>query len=753
MQTLRRAFPLPLCCGILLLSLGTVCPAAPESEPPATRIVGGKTASPGAYPWMTALLDRHDPNNFTAQTCGGALIHPRWVLTAAHCVEYDAAENLSVIVGATDLNAAGLQRINVRKIIIHPNWNTASSDSDIALLLLDQPAPASITPLQIINDPDLALPGTLATFMGWGKLTETGTSPSLLQDVQMPIVSDAVANAGLLAGRLTSTMIAAGVPAGGKDTCQGDSGGPMVVPGPGGVGWMQAGIVSWGSGCARPNAYGAYTRVSVFRQWIQSYLTPNFHDYEIINGITPADKPDVDKDAAPQWLEFALGSNPRLGGEQHLPAPGRASVLAQDYLTLTYRRRQATADLNYEVWHSPNLASWTKLDPLNYQLGAAVPVAGEPGMEAVTYRAPNPFSPGGRGHLRLQVNPGTTYVPARRRLSCPDSAIDGLTLDDPKPGTSHLREFLLENLTPGTPVNVTARSTNFNVSLALHNAATGVLITSDSANSGGGTDDKITFTPTAGLTYFARVSSATASATGRFNIACFGNLTNPAIVLGAASVAQSLTATDLDDPARVGVQRKDDFLLPATTTPRVIRVAMQTPSLDAVLGIIDAETGRLSYFIDNAASGVEEWAACLAGPGHAYWARASSFGQNETGSYNIAARTLPTINKPQTINAALATTDPVDPAFIADGTFYVDEYHLVGATPGALVTVAMSSVAIDTYLYVLRLDGSLVTSDDDGGVSGTNSLLTFTARAGETYIIQASTAVASQTGGYAIGVQ
>jgi Trypsin len=753
MPTLRHPSAVRLCCGILLLSSAVVCRAAPETDKPSTRIVGGKNATVGAYPWMAALVDRNNPGNFDGQVCGGALVHPRWVLTAAHCVENDAAENLSVIVGASDLNAAGLQRINVRKVIIHPKWNTASSDSDLALLLLEQAAPASITPLEIINDPALALPGTMATFMGWGKLTETGTFPSLLQDVQMPIVSDAVANAGLINGKLTSTMIAAGFAAGGKDTCQGDSGGPMVVPGPGGVGWMQAGIVSWGNGCARPNSYGAYTRLSVFRQWIQSYLTPNFADYEITNGILSADKPDVDGDAAPQWLEFALGSNPRSGSSQLLPIPGRANVLAQTYLTLTYRRRQAITDLNYEVWHSANLATWTKLDAPTYQLGSAVPVAGEPGMEAVTFRAPAPLSPAGRGQMRLRVVPGTVYVPARRRLGFPDSAMDGLTMDDPKPGTSHQREFLLEGLPAGQPVNVTARSPEFNTALAIYNAVTGLLVAQDMANSGGGTDDKITFTPTAGLTYFARVTSATASATGRFDIACFGTLIHPATVLGTVPSAQSLTTLDANDSYRPGTYYKDDFLLPATTTPRVIRIAMQAPSVfDAVIGVIDPETGINNYFTDQTGSGDEEWAACLARPGQAYWARASSFARSATGTYSIAARILPTIGRPQTIAGTLATTDPVDPAFLADGTFYVDEYHLTGVTPGTIVSVGLDSLSVDSFLYVRTLDGSEIASDDDSG-GGTNSFLTFTARAGKTYIIQASTAVPAQTGAYSLTVQ
>src|SRR5436190_13056956 len=75
------------------------------------RIVGGSAAPAGAYPWMTGLLYKNEPNTYNAQDCGGALIHPYWVMTAAHCVLGRKASETQVVVGATDLNAAGLTRI------------------------------------------------------------------------------------------------------------------------------------------------------------------------------------------------------------------------------------------------------------------------------------------------------------------------------------------------------------------------------------------------------------------------------------------------------------------------------------------------------------------------------------------------------------------------------------------------------------------------------------------------------------------
>ena len=75
---------------------------------------------------------------------------------------------------------------------------------------------------------------------------------------------------------LTDNMFCAGYEEGGKDSCQGDSGGPLVVPDSLG-GWKQAGIVSWGTGCAQAGYYGVYTKLSNYTSWLQTNLGDAFH--------------------------------------------------------------------------------------------------------------------------------------------------------------------------------------------------------------------------------------------------------------------------------------------------------------------------------------------------------------------------------------------------------------------------------------------------------------------------------------------
>lgn len=251
----------------------TATPAAPATAgaPRQGLIVGGEPAAVGELPWQVAVY----PGPYL---CGGTLIAPLWVVTAAHCVIDDAGAvmapgDIEVIVGEYNRsqNDGTEQQRAVAAVYVHPDYDpSGSNDSDIALLKLASAVTLgpSVGIVPLVSSPShdaLVAPGVSALVSGWGATSEGGSSATILQKVRAPIVSNATCNTSY-DGSITANMLCAGLAAGGKDSCQGDSGGPLVVPD--GSNWRLAGVVSFGNGCARPNYYGVYTRISSFTTWI-----------------------------------------------------------------------------------------------------------------------------------------------------------------------------------------------------------------------------------------------------------------------------------------------------------------------------------------------------------------------------------------------------------------------------------------------------------------------------------------------------
>lgn len=264
--------------ALLIAVTGSHLPAHAQETPAAEPdIVGGSEATPGEYPWQVYL-------EIGPYSCGGALIAPQWVLTAAHCVLDDYGNvappnQVTAYLGEHDLLTPepSEQTIGASQVVAFPAYNPSNSDGDIALIGLAGPAVLNgrVTVLPLLTSPAddaLAAPGVLATVTGWGAIIDSTNSWSpVLREVEIPIVSNATCNQAMPGPTITPNQICAGYVDGGKDSCYGDSGGALVVPS-GAGGWKHAGIVSYGDGCAKPNRYGVYTRTSRYIDWIGQYV-------------------------------------------------------------------------------------------------------------------------------------------------------------------------------------------------------------------------------------------------------------------------------------------------------------------------------------------------------------------------------------------------------------------------------------------------------------------------------------------------
>ena len=227
-------------------------------------IVGGQDAIPNEFPFQASIQYKTGEH-----FCGGSLIRPNWVLTAAHCMDVPK-EKLQVVMGLHDRSKTeGAETFEVADIIIHHKYGGGSSlEYDIALIELK--GNSKLAPIAL-NDTELRISPvkpTMAWVSGWGMLRSGGHKlPYVLQKVELPLVTHEECNSpASYNGEVKDHAICAGYKQGGKDSCQCDSGGPLFLKSE--SGFSLVGIVSYGEGCAKPNKYGVYTKVNYFTSWI-----------------------------------------------------------------------------------------------------------------------------------------------------------------------------------------------------------------------------------------------------------------------------------------------------------------------------------------------------------------------------------------------------------------------------------------------------------------------------------------------------
>ncbi|CAH3103831.1 unnamed protein product, partial [Pocillopora meandrina] len=256
------------------------CVVSPQScgKSPVSRVIGGVNANPGSWPWQIALL-RGSGKSFS---CGGSLITPEWVVTAAHCISRGQPGSYYTIrLGDHNrhVNEGTEEDIPAKRVIVHPDYNKIPIDSDIALIQLSKPATLNARVKTVcLPSQDEVVPTSSRCFItGWGKIKHPGSSHHILQQANLPPVTNSECAKKLASSpgsslQITQNMICAGVSGTILSGCHGDSGGPYVCQTSAGN-WVLQGAVSWGSPrCSAAERYTVFARVGKFRNWIDKNM-------------------------------------------------------------------------------------------------------------------------------------------------------------------------------------------------------------------------------------------------------------------------------------------------------------------------------------------------------------------------------------------------------------------------------------------------------------------------------------------------
>jgi secreted trypsin-like serine protease len=258
---------------IVALTILCGCGQAPSPDENARgdEIINGTVPPIGVRPWLAQIGSSFEPHS-----CGGSLLAPDWVLTAAHCVVGYDTSDFTIVLGEHDRSTLdGFEQLSaIDYVVVHPDYGAGPlpvDHNDVALIHLASPVTLN-SRVQVIR-PAIGDdgPGSTATVSGWGWTAPFGSPSTILMETSLPIEASSTCDAAPELHRdLFPDELCAGYPDFQGGACHTDSGGPLAVQRPGGT-WELVGVVSWGQDTIC-GTYTVFARVTSHIGWIRQYV-------------------------------------------------------------------------------------------------------------------------------------------------------------------------------------------------------------------------------------------------------------------------------------------------------------------------------------------------------------------------------------------------------------------------------------------------------------------------------------------------
>jgi len=232
------------------------------------RVVNGDEAALGSHPWAVSLEQESG-----AYFCGGSIISNKYIVTAAHCVT--KGQRVWVHIGDHDKTTSSeTHSIRIEgKAKPHPKYNGDNYENDVAIVKLDNEInfndfSGTVAPVCLARKRADSFEDSEVVVAGWGTTSEGGFQATVLMEATLRGISNSACGSDYIYHQSLIREVMLCAVGEGKDACQGDSGGPLVAWDSKRTKFIQVGVVSWGYGCARPDAPGVYARVSKLEKWV-----------------------------------------------------------------------------------------------------------------------------------------------------------------------------------------------------------------------------------------------------------------------------------------------------------------------------------------------------------------------------------------------------------------------------------------------------------------------------------------------------